>query len=102
MIHRCRVAATLIIAMILVVFSLAISGPTSFAQSGTSPNPRVLSDPYVSPPVSPANTNDIPPASRPSTPSGMTTIITADCCPATSWAIRLLPLALPTISCRWI
>jgi len=75
MIHRRRVSAAIFIAMALVVISLAAYGPASFAQSGTSPTPPALSDPYVSPPVSPADTSDVPPASQPSTPSSGKTII---------------------------
>ena len=65
--------------LLVLVFTIALLiligyGGTSFAQSGILPEPFVLTNPYVSPPILPANTTDLPPASSHFTPSDETII----------------------------
>lgn len=63
MTHRRPIAATLFILIALVILSLAAIAPAAFAQSGTSPQPPGIHNPYISPPVHPADTSGMSPAS---------------------------------------
>ena len=65
--HRRRIVTAIFIAVALVGISMLSHSPRSLAQAGESPQPPVLSNPYVSSPVSPADTSGLSPKPVPLT-----------------------------------